>query len=136
MASTIKNLAFSVKSAFKSKDQGEFGFKTAPKGGLFPKTTAPVDGDDCLHDCASCSIHFPAKFDIDESDELYGHVKGWETHLIVATGKTDWVRDVEDEHGSIMEAVGKSKVKPNGVCVRGRHLVLVCATNDISSSRE
>ena len=31
---------------------------------------------------------------IDEEEELYGHVKGWSTHLIVATGKSDWVRDV------------------------------------------
>ena len=37
--------------------------------------------------------------------------------MLVATGKTDWVRDVEDEKGSVMEAVKECGVKPeNGVC--------------------
>ena len=40
---------------------------------------------------------------------MYGAIKGWSRHLIVATGKTDWVRDVEDEKDSVMEAVGKNK---------------------------
>jgi (2Fe-2S) ferredoxin len=61
-------------------------------------------------------VKYPRNFSIDEKEELYGHIKGWSTHLIVATGKTDWVRDVADEKGSIMEAVDKGKVKPsNGV---------------------
>lgn len=53
---------------------------------------------------------------MDQEDELYGHVNGWATHLLVATGKTDWVRDVADEEGSVMEAVEKGGVLPgNGV---------------------
>lgn len=52
-------------------------------------------------------MHFPRGFKIDEVEELYGHVKGWSRHILCATGKTDWVRDVSDEKGSIMEAVGK-----------------------------
>lgn len=28
-------------------------------------------------------------------------------HAIVATGKSDWLRDVEDEKGSVMMALGK-----------------------------
>jgi hypothetical protein len=58
---------------------------------LFTKTDPAVDGDDCLHDCASCSVKYPARFKIEESDALYGHVKAWEAHLVVATGKADWV---------------------------------------------
>ena len=46
-------------------------------------------------------------FKIEEDDELYGHVNGWSTHILVATGKTDWVRDVADEKGSLMEAIEK-----------------------------
>jgi hypothetical protein len=54
---------------------------------------------------------------VDQEDELYGHVNGWSTHLLVATGKTDWVRDVADEEGSVMEAVERGGVLPgNGVC--------------------
>ena len=91
-------------------------FATAPEGTLFPKIDPTVDGEDCDHDCESCTIRYPAKFSIDEDSKLYGQVKGWATHLLVATGKTDWVRDVEDEKGSVMEAVGKCSIKPdNGV---------------------
>jgi len=74
---------------------------------LFPVTDPAVDGEDCLHDCATCTVHYPNKFSIDEEDELYGFVKGWDTHMVVATGKTDWVRDVTEEKGTVMEAVGK-----------------------------
>lgn len=84
------------------------GFKTA-KGidALFPRTKEEIDGEECLHDCESCSVHLPRGFKIDEDDKLYGHINGWSRHLIVATGKTDWVRDVADEKGSVMEAVDK-----------------------------
>lgn len=84
------------------------GFYTA-KGidALFPRTRPEIDGEECLHDCANCSIQYPRKFKIDEEDPLYGHINGFERHLIVATGKTDWVRSVEDEKESVMEAIGK-----------------------------
>ena len=84
------------------------GFRTA-KGidALFPRTKAEIDGDDCLHDCETCTIHLPRGFKIDEDDKLYGEIKGFSRHLVVATGKTDWVRDVADEKGSVMEAVEK-----------------------------
>lgn len=84
------------------------GFAKAPAATvLFPTVDPSVDGDDCDHDCASCTVHYPAKFSIEEDDKLYGHVNAWSTHLVVATGKSDWVRDVADEKGSVMQAVGK-----------------------------
>lgn len=84
---------------------------------LFTKVDPGVDGEECLHDCASCTIRYPARFEVDQEDKMYGNVGGWATHLLVATGKTDWVRDVADEEGSVMEAVGKGGVEPiNGVC--------------------
>lgn len=94
----------------------EQGFSTAPEGQLFPKVDPTVDGEECDHDCASCTIKYPSRFKIEEADKLYGHVKEWATHMIVATGKTDWVRNVEEEKDSLMEAVAKSGIKPtNGV---------------------
>ncbi|KAF2651029.1 hypothetical protein K491DRAFT_607715 [Lophiostoma macrostomum CBS 122681] len=118
MTATLKNLVYKLtptSSSFNvptiSKKPGEFA-KAPTSDALFPKTTPEVDGDECLHDCASCEVKYPRKFTIDETEELYGHVKGWSTHLIVATGKSDWVRDVADEKGSIMEAVDKGSVKP------------------------
>ena len=91
------------------------GFRTA-KGidALFPRTKAEIDGDDCLHDCETCTIHLPRSFKIDEDDKLYGEIKGFSRHLVVATGKTDWVRDVANEKGSVMEAVDKHNSEVEG----------------------
>ena len=88
------------------RDSGKFRTEKQADA-LFQKVDAEIDGEDCLHDCASCTEQLPRKWEIDEDDKLYGHVNGWETHLIVGTGKTDWVRDVTDEKGSLMQAVGK-----------------------------
>lgn len=92
-------------------------FSKAPTAtALFPATDPAIDGEDCLHDCDSCTVIYPKAWSIEEDDKIYGQIGGWDTHLIVATGKTDWVRDVSDEVGSVMEAVGKADVKPaNGV---------------------
>ncbi|KAK5093442.1 hypothetical protein LTR70_004803 [Exophiala xenobiotica] len=89
---------------------GEFR-KEKDASSLFPKTDPKVDGEDCLHDCASCVESLPRKWEIDEEDELYGYVKGWETHLVIGTGKADWVRDVTEENGSLMQAVGNLGVE-------------------------
>ncbi|SMQ48632.1 unnamed protein product [Zymoseptoria tritici ST99CH_3D7] len=84
------------------------GFLTAKQSSaLFAPTNPEDDGEECLHDCETCTISYPRKFEIDEDDKLYGEIQGWSRHLIVATGKTDWVRDVADEKDSVMEAVAK-----------------------------
>ena len=102
-------------------ENGRPGSKKAPEGALFPKVDPRVDGEDCDRDCGSCTIQYPAKWKIDENQHLYGHVHAWATHILVATGKTDWVRDVEDEKGSVMEAVEKYGKNPsNGVCFHCR----------------
>ncbi|PWY87590.1 hypothetical protein BO70DRAFT_369579 [Aspergillus heteromorphus CBS 117.55] len=83
-------------------------FKQAPSAeALFTKVDPAIDGEECLHDCASCTVKYPAKFDVDQEDNMYGNVNGWATHVLVATGKSDWVRDVADEEGSVMEAIEK-----------------------------
>lgn len=94
---------------------GPDGFLSA-KGtdALFQRTQAEIDGEDCLHDCESCTVRLPRSFKIDEEDHLFGEVKGWSRHLVVATGKTDWVRDVADEKGSVMEAVEKHNSEVEG----------------------
>jgi hypothetical protein len=85
---------------------------------LFPKVDKAADGDDCDRDCDSCAVHYPKNFKVEESDTLYGFVKGWSTHVLVATGKADWVRDVADEKGSVMQAIDHAKSGPsNGVCL-------------------
>jgi hypothetical protein len=120
-------------------DDENYGFRTArTQTALFPKVDPQVDGEDCDHDCASCTVHYPARFDVEMSDKLYGHVKGWATHVLVATGKADWVRDVADEKGSVMEAIDKGGLTPsNGVCFTPSsrlffkwRLMIVCAESE------
>jgi hypothetical protein len=122
--------SFLTPTASSANIKGTDGFHTAKnEEGLFPVTDPAIDGDDCTRDCSDCTVHYPAKFSIDEDDKLFGHVKGWDTHLIVGTGKTDWVRDVTDEKGSVMEAVGKygQEIQMSGG--RGKGKVMLSASN-------
>ncbi|TVY15407.1 Actin patches distal protein 1 [Lachnellula arida] len=111
-----QKMALSLKSLVESAKQSISGASTpaprtsgenTPIDALFRKVDPSVDGEDCDHDCDSCHVNYPKKFKIDEEDQLYGFVKEWSTHVLVATGKTDWVRDVADEKGSLMEAIEK-----------------------------
>ncbi|KAF3061732.1 putative sucrase ferredoxin domain-containing protein [Daldinia childiae] len=81
---------------------------------LFPQTRPDVDGEACKHDCDSCTVKYPRHFKVEESHPLYGNIKPWSTHVIVATSKSDWKRDVEDERGSVMEAFGHASKPGNG----------------------
>lgn len=109
-----QKMTVSLKSLMSSV-LGKGGSGPTPMLDLFTKTDPATDGDDCLHDCEGCSIKYPRGFKIEESDVLYGHVKEWATHALVATGKTDWVRDSAEEKGSVMEAIEKSDKPTNGV---------------------
>lgn len=126
MAGLLRSISERFTPNASTTDLSAGGFKKAAKvDQLFVKTDPAVDGEECLHDCETCTIHYPRKFQVDEDEKLYGHVNGWATHLIVATGKTDWVRDVADEKGSVMEAVEKSGVSPsNGVSYTTQQLHL------------
>ncbi|KAL9130642.1 MAG: hypothetical protein Q9217_001212 [Psora testacea] len=103
-----KSIAF-----FTSRRSSPSSFSSAPIEELFPYVDPAIDGKDCDHDCATCEIHLPKGFKIDKDEQLYGHVNGWATHMLVATGKTDWVHDIRDEKGSVMEAVKHCNVEPN-----------------------
>lgn len=115
-------------------------FTKAPThSSLFPQVDPSIDGEDCNKDCSSCSIKYPWTFRIDEKDELYGQIKGWGTHILVATGRTDWVKDVTDEKGSVMEAVGKFGPEgiTSGVCLyvcRRRRFIMCLFINLIRSN--
>jgi hypothetical protein len=92
MASSLKNLINRFTPNASSADLSSSGFSTAKTPTqLFPQTEPALDGEECLHDCESCTIKYPRKFNIDEDDQLYGLVKGWSRHILCATGKTDWV---------------------------------------------
>jgi Sucrase/ferredoxin-like len=124
-ARPVQKMSFAFKSLIETARQTISGASTPAPGTpkentpceqLFKKVEPAVDGEDCEHDCGSCIVSLSKGFKIDEDDKLYGYVKGWSTHVLVATGKTDWVRDVADEKGSVMEAIGKKADAPsNGV---------------------
>ncbi|KKY38765.1 putative sucrase ferredoxin domain-containing protein [Diaporthe ampelina] len=104
---------------FKSLVNGAKKLATGETGGtpisqLFPKVDPKVDGEDCLKDCDNCPTHYPRGFKIEEGDDLYGGVKGWSTHILVATGKADWTHNVADEKGSVMQAIEKADNPSNG----------------------
>ena len=87
------------------------------KSYIFPTVDPAIDGEDCDHDCETCEVKLPKGWKIDIEEKLYGRIHGWATHMLVATGKTDWVKDVADEKGSVMQAVRDCGVEPsNGVC--------------------
>lgn len=111
-----RNMLKSIVDGAKKLALGGQGHGGAPATVLFPKVDPAVDGEECLRDCESCPTHYPRTFKIDETDDLYGQVKGWSTHVLVATGKADWVRDVANEKGSVMQAIDRAAEKPsNGV---------------------
>jgi hypothetical protein len=141
-----KTKTFLTPSQSSSSIHKSRGFRTEKSAtALFSQTDPKVDGEDCLHDCASCTETLPRKWSIDEEDKLYGHVNGWDTHIVIGTGKTDWVRDIIDEKGSLMQAVGKQGLElkngklmlsasdmPSGHCATTHHSV----TGGISDSDE
>ncbi|PYH40275.1 sucrase/ferredoxin-like domain-containing protein [Aspergillus saccharolyticus JOP 1030-1] len=71
---------------------------------IFPRVDPTEDGPDCQKDCADCTVQFPPKVKVETTRPLYGHIKEFHTHVLIATGKSDWTEHVESEKGSLMEA--------------------------------
>lgn len=84
---------------------------------IFPKVDPEVDGEDCDKDCDNCTIRYPSWFKINNQRQLYGNIDPFTTHVLVATGKSDWVRKVAKERGSLMEAFKQSANPKSGVCL-------------------
>lgn len=85
---------------------------------LFPLVSHEEDGIDCDKDCEACPGYGRAfeKHGINTSNNMFGGIKGFSTHVIVATGETDWIRDVQNIKGSCMKALGeKQNLVRNGV---------------------
>ncbi|KAI9925646.1 hypothetical protein MW887_006029 [Aspergillus wentii] len=78
---------------------------------IFPTVDPKVDGPDCLKECADCTVHFPSKVKVETSRPLYGGIDEINTHVLVATGKSDWKEKVEHEPGTLMEAFDKRFAK-------------------------
>ncbi|BCS22260.1 sucrase/ferredoxin-like domain-containing protein [Aspergillus puulaauensis] len=81
---------------------------------IFPTVDLKEDGPDCKKDCADCTINYPSKVKVETSRPLYGHIKEFHTHVLVATGQSDWKEKVENERGSLMEAFNDSHGSKHG----------------------
>lgn len=90
MAASLKGLLNRFTPNASSSDLSGFT-KARTAQQLFPTTDPAIDGEECLRDCDTCTIHYPNKFSIDETEVLFGRIKGWSRHILCATGKTDWV---------------------------------------------
>lgn len=84
---------------------------------IFPEVDPKVDGDDCRSDCNDCTVKCPQNVKIDTSLPMYGFIKEFHAHILVATGQTDWVQKVEQENGSLMEAFKSNAKSKHGVCL-------------------
>ncbi|KAJ5977291.1 hypothetical protein N7501_000633 [Penicillium viridicatum] len=71
---------------------------------IFTEVDPKVDGDDCRTDCNDCTVKCPQNVKIDTSLPMYGFIKEFHAHILVATGQTDWIGKVEEENGSLMKA--------------------------------
>lgn len=94
--------------------------RTGTNDFVFPKVDPKEDGPECLKDCADCTIQFPSKVKVETSGPLYGQIKEFHAHVLVATGQSDWKeKHVENMTGSLMEAFDGAK-SDHGVCFQIR----------------
>ncbi|KAI9370146.1 Sucrase/ferredoxin-like-domain-containing protein [Aspergillus egyptiacus] len=101
---------------------------------IFPTVDPKEDGPDCKKDCADCTIHFPSKLKVETSLPLYGHIKEFHTHILVATGQTDWKEKVENERGSLMEAFHGSSSKHGRMMISASNLR--APNDDLDSNKD
>ncbi|KAK9480626.1 Sucrase/ferredoxin-like-domain-containing protein [Lipomyces japonicus] len=69
------------------------------EGNGSPDQILPVS--DCAFECDSCTAKFPSSVKIERDGLLWGTAKPWRSHVLVATGKSDWAHGLEDEAGSL-----------------------------------
>ncbi|KAK9455717.1 Sucraseferredoxin-like protein [Dipodascopsis uninucleata] len=66
----------------------------------------PVVDDGCKFECDSCMGKYPSSLKIDTTTPLWGSAKPWRSHLLIATGKSDWTHDIADEKGTLSAVLG------------------------------
>lgn len=123
----VVGLASLISSAKKLAIEDDGSGGPAPMAELFTKVDPAIDDPDCMLDCQSCTVQYPRRFWVNESDVLYGHVKPWSTHILVATSKSDWSRDIAHEKGSVMEALDKAAKPTNGVRLAVSRCLMSCS---------
>lgn len=60
-----------------------------------------VPEDGCDLECSTCTSKFSSSLKLDRDTPLWGSVKPWRKHILIATGKSDWAHGLGDEAGSL-----------------------------------
>ncbi|KAK7208320.1 Sucrase/ferredoxin-like-domain-containing protein [Myxozyma melibiosi] len=67
-----------------------------------PEEILPVvPSDGCDLECATCTAKYSSSLKFDRDTPLWGSVKPWRRHILIATGKSDWAHGLGDETGSL-----------------------------------
>jgi len=90
-----------------------------PKSASSPDIPFPVsDLDACLACSAPCTDEEQASYpgyipkSIDRELPLAGSVKPYGRHVLVSTGKTDWVHSIDEEEGSVAQGIFRGLYEP------------------------
>lgn len=85
---------------------------------IFPTVDPESDGPDCQKDCADCTVKFPSKLKIETLAPLYGRIKPFGAHILIATASSDWEPKIQEVKGSLAQAFDvNSSVSNQGVCL-------------------
>lgn len=91
---------------------------TAVTPEVTPGCILPDAPPEACNACEACpSLEYPRSFQkigIDDTTPLWNGPSGWDVHMVVATGVTDWIRDVEEIDGSLMQSLSKVGDKEKG----------------------
>ena len=86
-----------------------------PKSSSSPELPFPVaDLDECLACANPCTPEERASYpnyiakSIDRDTPLAGSMKPYSRHILVSTGKLDWIHSIDEEDGSIAQAIHKN----------------------------
>ncbi|KAJ5692466.1 hypothetical protein N7462_001889 [Penicillium macrosclerotiorum] len=96
--------------------------RSAESNYVFPTVDPARDGPDCLKDCADCTTKFPSRVKVENIRPLYGHIKEFHSHVLVATGRSDWKEKVGQEKGSLMEAFEDAESKQGRMMVSASNI--------------
>lgn len=85
----------------------------------------PAADPTCL-ECAHPCPEFPPSIQdsIDHKDVLYGTVRDYGPHILVATGKSNWPHTIEEEKGSMANALSKAN-EASSTASKRRHLIKI-----------
>ncbi|ODV90148.1 hypothetical protein CANCADRAFT_12865, partial [Tortispora caseinolytica NRRL Y-17796] len=63
----------------------------------------------CSITCEECEGKYPRLKGIDPISSLAGSAKSYDEHILIGTGKGDWIRNIDEEPGSIAHAISNWK---------------------------